>query len=221
MPLDGLVTLREELASIPPAPPSRAFVEQRVARARSSEELVLAFVLAMAWGSRRKSYGPYRVSVMLAGDRNQRPIGEVLAGARAEVFQSDSDSHVDNAVAGYRVMARKIEMCGPAFATKFLYFASPRETRAPILDGVVAAWLRRHDVTTAVGRPISATSWSEGEYRSYVEFCRSVASDLGVLDLGFLEYLMFMDQRRFDYVRLGRSIPKWLLALGDPEQDAD
>lgn len=181
--------------------------------ADTTVSIVDAFIIAMAWGFRPRSYGPYRTSVMLSRVRTGEKVEAVLESAREVLSGSTAD---DGSVKGYQALQRKLERLGPAFATKFLYFASPIQCRAPILDAVVEGWLDEFDVTMSKGTAISAGQWNVSQYRAYVEFCRSVATDIGCNDVGIVEYLMFTDVRYGEYVEGGNFQPDWVKAVRRP-----
>ena len=97
----------------------------------SATELFLA---AMVWGNGRTGYGPYRTSVALNIPRknNVTPISVIeTVGSLA------GEGKIE---AAYLTMKNAMWRIGPAFGTKFIYFASPPEANAPIFDGVVAGW---------------------------------------------------------------------------------
>jgi hypothetical protein len=206
--LDGLVRHQDFFRGRPEAPITRKSLLDAVLAAGDDDlRLEEAFVLTMAWGFRPKSYGPYRTSVMLSGAKGGRPTAALLAELRKVLTDKSDDS--DPVMHAYSAMAGQLELCGPAFGTKWLYVASPESNRAPILDAVVAEWLERHEVY-AGSRPISASAWSSKDYRRYLDFCRQAASDIGCDDAGFVEYLMFTDQQYFEYSSRDDSFPEWI-----------
>lgn len=69
---------------------------------------------------------------------------------------------------------------GPAFATKYISFAtkaSNQEVTTPILDSIVAAWFRNH--CKEVG-PLWLTWFGVGSYRKYTACMADWAQDLGI-----------------------------------------
>jgi len=108
-----------------------------------------AFVTAMIWGYGTAGYGPARVRWVLTGVRGKGAMG---APIRPDVAKRLQDAvqvvRAQGAVEGFRHMnnAGHIKYLGPAFFTKWLYFASaasgPDDTKAaPILDKQVQNWL--------------------------------------------------------------------------------
>jgi hypothetical protein len=162
--------------------------------------IVEGFVAAMAWGFKPDSYGPYRTSVMLSKPRKNRTVDEVL----------QSVASIENPVSAYRELANALEGLGPAFGTKFLYFTSTAENRAPILDAVVANWLERYRVRSSKDKRISPVGWNTKMYEMYVQFCTEICEQLGISDRGLVEYLMFVDAQYSDYLEQGKAQPEWV-----------
>ena len=168
--------------------------------ADKGNSLVEGFVAAMAWGFKPDSYGPYRTSVMLSKPRKNRTVDEVLK----------SVASIENPVSAYRELANALEGLGPAFGTKFLYFTSTTENRAPILDAVVAKWLWRYGVRSSSDKWISPEGWNTKLYERYVLFCTEICEQLGTADRGLVEYLMFVDAQYSDYLEQGKAQPLWI-----------
>jgi hypothetical protein len=160
-----------------------------------------ALVAVMAWGFQPGSYGPWRTNEMLSSNNAKNLLREVYG-----VLHSPNGGPVE----GYRRLTRKLDRMGPAFGTKFLYFASPEENRAPILDSVVANWLWRHGIRGSKSEWINPLPWKSGNYQRYIWFCDEVAADLRIQDRGLIEYLMFVDARYSDYLEAERTHPWWL-----------
>ncbi len=168
--------------------------------ADDGSSLVEGFVAVMAWGFKPDSYGPYRTSVMLSKPRKNHIVLEVLESVAAE----------SDPLSAYRGLANTLEGLGPAFGTKFLYFTSDKENRAPILDAVVANWLKQYRVLDAKGKSISSVGWNLKAYEDYVLFCTEICELLGIADRGLVEYLMFVDAQYSDYLKLGKAQPLWI-----------
>ncbi len=161
-----------------------------------------AFISVMAWGFRPRSYGPYRTSVMLTRPRVDAELDDILNNVIEAVNT--------NPATGYVAIQGKLEGLGPAFGTKFLYFASPVEQRAPILDAVVAGWLENNCVLTARSKAITASGWNQSNYKRFVEFCNYAVDRLDCIDAGLIEYLMFVDSQYDDYIEFGSRHPRWI-----------
>ena len=108
-----------------------------------------AFVTAMIWGYSTAGYGPTRVRWVLTGVRGKDAMGaSVRFAVAARLEEAVQVVRAEGAVEGFRHMnnAGHIKYLGPAFFTKWLYFASaaagPDDARAaPIFDKQVKDWL--------------------------------------------------------------------------------
>jgi hypothetical protein len=160
------------------------------------ENLVEAFVMTMVWGFGRWPVGPYRTSVMVESGGPR--FGELLC----EVVNLLQDGDEGSRQRAYRSLLT-IEQCGPAFATKFMYFVSPLEHRIPIFDNVVASWLTDRGVKLFANR--------RKDFYGYHEFCEKASRKTGEQDLGLLEYAMFSDQQVANIKRSISGLPNWLI----------
>ncbi|MER6349676.1 8-oxoguanine DNA glycosylase OGG fold protein [Streptomyces sp. NPDC001595] len=134
-----------------PSTVSRADVVTAVRAAGAAENWTEAFVATQVWGYGPTGYGPHRTARTLA-----RPhVDAVLADAVSLLVH-------EGAIAAYERLST-LHGLGPAFHTKFLYFAGLAlpEVRGPlplILDSVLAGVLRRH--ATRAGHA-AGYDWSE------------------------------------------------------------
>ncbi|MEV6474920.1 hypothetical protein [Streptomyces sp. NPDC051657] len=123
-----------------------------------TETLIASYV----WGQGVNGYGAHRLGKIL----RPAPVEEVLAQTVAVLA-------ADGAVAGYRRLSGAIAGLGPAFFTKFLYFAGGAVADIPgprplILDQRIARVLRAY--TTRLGEEtgleepveLAAWLWSDG-----------------------------------------------------------
>lgn len=179
---------------------SRQQVFDTFAEVNQLGTLTEAFVAVMAWGFTPGRYGTFRTNAMLSNPRNGRTVQDVLESAAG-----NSDP-----VAAYGELANALEQLGPAFGTKFLYFSSQPENRAPIFDMVVAQWLWRYGVRDAKGKWISPVGWNTKLYERYVNFCSEICSHLGIIDRGLVEYLMFVDSQYSEYLERGKTQVMWI-----------
>ena len=189
-----------------------------VREGQSPEEKITAlgeaFVTAMAWGFRPNSYGPFRTNEMLTNSKQGQKRSDALT-ILFEIFdelKSDSSKPID----AYKKLSGKITRLGPAFGTKFLYFASDLGNRAPILDAVVANWLWKYGVRDSKGKWLSAVPWKPTDYQRYLDFCDEACLQLQVTDRGLIEYLMFIDAQHSDYLELGTRQPAWVTKVHRP-----
>lgn len=96
-------------------------------------EAVDLFIASMMWGNGLTSYGRYRTCIALNICRNGNSPIELLN----LVGQDAAKGHLEKA---YKLLTNGLWWIGPAFGTKFLYFASPPTSQALIFDGLVASW---------------------------------------------------------------------------------
>jgi hypothetical protein len=178
-----------------PTPVTRNHVFEKVEDAgRDENKLVEAFVMTMVWGYGPWPVGPYRTSVMLES-------GGVSLGKQLQrVVEHLRDGDEEELKTAFDLLL-ELEQCGPAFATKFLYFTSPPEHRIPIFDNVVASWLRARKVNLSPGK--------RDHFFLYHKFCVDVATEIGEKDLGLLEYVMFWDQRGSEIKKDIEQLPTW------------
>ncbi|MET8433681.1 hypothetical protein ABZV61_12895 [Streptomyces sp900116325] len=161
---------------------SRADVVATVRAAQQSGSWATAFVATQVWGYGVNGYGPYRT-------------GQVLAqpGAEAVITEAASLLVDEGAIAAYEKL-HTLDGLGPAFLTKFLYFAGLAlpEVRGPrplILDSVLARVLRRH--ATKIGRTVGYewseaiarriwrdSNWTSHRYDVYLRWMHAVSDQL-------------------------------------------
>ncbi|MEA5076062.1 MAG: hypothetical protein VB139_06925 [Coriobacteriia bacterium] len=140
------------------------------------------FLWSQIWGYGTNGYGPHRVERILGGTTRRAPViaaEEALAKCHEALMRSGP-------VEAYRVMANEhwVPGLGPAFLTKFLYFAGYHKGQsckvpdglAPlILDAVVSRAIRKeYQLTFGPG-------WGTRRYMEYLEFmCREARERYGV-----------------------------------------
>lgn len=148
-------------------------------------DVVSAFVATMVWGHGESGYGPYRTARILSGgsapskpsiDGRSRVVPSAQAverlGASAELVRSGG------APAAYRYLNARVGHVaglGPAFFTKWLYFATAGSDpygrdAAPILDALVLNWLNTHAGT-------KLRAGYTDEYARYIDLLGSWAPD--------------------------------------------
>ena len=128
-----------------------------VERAASESAAKDAFLATMAWGYGSVGYGAWRVAQAFKDRDAGRKLLDVVVALNSHGPQ-----------AAYRLMAgaSRLHRIGPAFGTKFLYFADSgdHDRRALILDALVAEWLRRN--TNFRVHPVP---WAPARYDEYLE----------------------------------------------------
>lgn len=146
---------------------------QRVRRAcveagASENAATKAFLATMAWGYGNVGYGAWRVAQALRDRYAGRKLLDVAIALTG-----------DGPQAAYRLMAgaSRLHRIGPAFGTKFLYFADSgsHARHALILDALVAEWLRRN--TNFRVHPVP---WAPARYNAYLDQMHDWAAALRV-----------------------------------------
>jgi hypothetical protein len=122
----------------------------------------------MAWGYGNVGYGAWRVAEAFKDHEPGRKLLDVVV-----VLDNDGPK------AAYRLMSgtSRLHRIGPAFGTKFLYFADSgrHDLRALILDRLVAEWLR---INTAFR--VNPVPWAPATYDAYLDQMHEWAEDLKV-----------------------------------------
>lgn len=123
------------------------------------------FLLSQIWGYGTVGYGAYRTARLM----RQPEFNRRLNGAYELLLR-------DGAAAAYRSMSpenpNRVRGLGPAFATKFLYFAGykqepPNRLRPLILDSLVGAAL--HEAEPEAFGPRTGLFWDCETYARYLE----------------------------------------------------
>lgn len=138
-----------------------------------------AFTAVMVWGYGKKNRGGYRTARVLSQD--SQPKGAPLDASVTERLRASVNIvREEGAIEGFRYLNNrklngqaggKIKWLGPAFFTKWLYYASASEpdktltAAAPILDRRVRDWLADRDIRIRNG--------NTKEYRKYIELLSS------------------------------------------------
>jgi hypothetical protein len=159
----------ESVFSTLPPTLDRAQVRQACAEAGASEDAAKsAFLATMAWGHGNVGYGAWRVAETFKDRDPGRQLFDVAVALNR-----------DGPQAAYRLMAgaSRLHRIGPAFGTKFLYFADSgrHERRALILDRLIAEWLR---LNTAFR--VNPVPWAPARYNAYLDQMHEWAEGLKV-----------------------------------------
>ncbi len=169
---------------------SRGQVMDVASRCATSGDWRHLLVASYVWGYGVVGYGPSRLRRVLKNAED----GQALTRAVTELG-SDARNEDSGAVRAYRVLSGKghIAYFGPAFFTKFLYFAGQAvqvDGQKPlILDAVMAGAVRGY-VADLLGGDKQAKSdaqrvwpkggWSAYRYGCYVDLMNRVASGIRV-----------------------------------------
>jgi hypothetical protein len=159
----------------------RQHIREICAKATDSADAAKdAFLATMAWGYGNVGYGAWRVGQAFKDPDAGHKLLDV-----ALVLKRHGPAHA------YRLMAgpSRLRRIGPAFGTKFLYFADSgrHDRRALILDRLVAEWLRLN-----TSFRINPVPWAPANYDSYLDQMREWAATLEV-EPDALELAIFQD----------------------------
>jgi hypothetical protein len=142
-----------------------------------------AYIASYLWGYAGTGFGPYRAErvIRLNTDPENGKRFAAELHTLAEIAMTDGGTAAFEHVVGKRRVDRKFfDQWGPAFATKFISFAtkaSDQVPTTPILDSVVAGWFRNH--SKEIG-PLWLNWNSVGSYRRYTECMAGWAEELGI-----------------------------------------
>jgi hypothetical protein len=139
-----------------------------------------AFLAAMVWGYGEVGYGAWRVKQAFHDPDAGKKLHDVAAALNS-----------DGPEAAYSLMGAgsRLHRIGPAFGSKFLFFADSgiHTRRALILDRLVAQWLRLN--TDFRANPVP---WAPDTYRAYLDQMHEWAAVLNV-EPETLELAMFQE----------------------------
>lgn len=147
----------------------RSIVRQLVLeKPRTARGMFEAMLIVYAWGWSTTPVGVTRARSTVGARVKQ--LGSALLAAR-EAMQTGGPRDGYAALRG----PHRIAGLGPSFGSKFLYFVSPEDRRALILDQLVADWLARE-----ASLSLSATRWSVRTYEAYLSTMNRWSSGLGI-----------------------------------------
>ncbi len=143
------------------------------------------FATVMIWGYGVVGYGSFRAKKMYASSNFSEKVEESYHLSRSGRF-----------LAAYKFLSKnRIEWLGPAFATKWISFASPSSHPAPIYDSFISKWFQHFASEVFNPIPISSLLWNPKTYATYVNWMQEQASLLQV-STDKLELLIFQDAMR-------------------------
>jgi len=166
----------------------RATTLARIRDADAADRTDLAFVATMIWGYGRSGYGPYRTTRVLTGGADTVD-PSVLDRLRSGV----DEARENGALAGFYAMNNtpgRVPYLGPAFFTKWLYFATATAgpdsaDAAPVLDKRVRDWIAAN---TNIGLRLDKT-WG---YHRYLQLLDAWAvRPAGTLSRATVERVIF------------------------------
>ncbi|MEV7132141.1 hypothetical protein AB0N24_04550 [Arthrobacter sp. NPDC093128] len=166
-----------------PNPIDRAGVLEPFQLVHDQDSALDAYIASYLWGYAKANFGPYRADRVI---RLNKDLGngkdfaaelEALAG----IAMTDGGNAAFQHIVDRRQSNRKFfDQWGPAFATKFISFATKTSDQVPtttIMDSVVVDWFREH--YKAIG-PLWLNWNSASSYRRYTECIAEWAEDLGI-----------------------------------------
>ena len=157
------------------------------------------FVWTMAWGY-GPGFGAYRtneITKKLSVTNWMNGLSEIV-NKKSETKVNESQTNIKSAYEWLKDDWGKARKgLGPAFATKLLYVLSPESNRAPIIDAVVSAWLKKRQIE------VTSKYFDVDSYLDYVKFAEETlqlindqlpAGTESYKDRGLIEYLIFQDE---------------------------
>jgi hypothetical protein len=176
---------------------SRGDVSTVAARCRITGEWLPLLVASFMWGQGIRGYGPTRLSWILDGQPSRpAPALDQIRDRLAACVRVLDDNGPGDAYALLQRRSGRIPHFGPAFLTKYLYFAyfgantrdDCRDCRPLVLDKVLAGrmrwfWARRRDEPYGVDIARAewlwkGPCWTTRRYRVYLAFMHRAATQL-------------------------------------------
>lgn len=127
------------------------------------------FLAVMIWGYGNRGYGPYRVSQMLTQANSEAVLNEVYSLCR-QGKPLDAYSYLRK---------NRLRQLGPSYGSKVLSFFTPRDIGAPILDSLIARWLKQNAAFEFKGFSTKSVGWGLRTYARYHDWISKHAFSLG------------------------------------------
>jgi hypothetical protein len=145
-------------------------------------EVTHKFLSTMIWGYGDIGYGSYRVNKMFRTESFEEVINQTY------VLASTGQVKV-----AYEYLSKnRVHQLGPAFGTKWLSFASPKDQPAPIYDSFISLWVAEFAQEEFTHVPTSSEVWSCKTYFRYYDWMVQNSAALEILPDN-LELLIFQD----------------------------
>ena len=125
------------------------------------------FTATMIWGYGDIGYGSYRVKKMFQSGNFVRKIEDSFSMCQGN----------DPLNAYLYLSKNRIDQLGPAFGTKWISFATPRETPAPIYDSLISKWIATFAASEFQGISLNPEVWSLKTYSSYYSWMNLIANE--------------------------------------------
>jgi hypothetical protein len=166
-----------------PNPIDRGGVLESFKLVRDPSSALDSYIASYLWGYAKANFGPYRAARVIRLNTDQ-DTGKKFAAelyTLASIAMKDGGTAAFEHVVGKRQSNRKFfDLWGPAFATKFISFAtnaSDQVATTPIMDSIVAGWFREH--CKEIG-PLWLNWHSASSYLRYTECVAEWAVELGI-----------------------------------------
>lgn len=177
-----------------PNPIGRPGVLEKFKLVNDLDSALDAYIASYLWGYAKAGFGPYRAErvIRLNTDlKNGKNFADDLL-TLANTTMTDGGTAGFQHVVNRRQADRKFfAQWGPAFATKFISFATKASTQVPttpIMDSIVVEWFSKH--CKEIG-PLWLTWYSADSYCRYTECMADWAAELGI-EPEEVEQLIFM-----------------------------
>lgn len=166
-----------------PNPIDRAGVLETFKLVHDSDSALDAYIASYLWGYANAGFGPFRAERVIR--LNTDPENGKYFAAELDTLAAIAMKDGGNAAFEYVVSKRKSDrkffsQWGPAFATKFISFAtkaSDQVAATPIMDSIVSGWFRKHG--KEIG-PLWLTWHSASSYHRYTGCMAEWAEELGI-----------------------------------------
>jgi hypothetical protein len=166
-----------------PNPIDRAGVLETFKLVHDPDSALDAYIASYLWGYAKAGFGPFRAERVIRLNTDPKK-GMHFADelhTLSQIAMADGGTAAFEHVVVKRQADRKFfAQWGPAFATKFISFAtkaSDQVATTPIMDSIVAGWFKNH--CQEIG-PLWLTWHSTSSYIRYTECMAEWAEDLGI-----------------------------------------
>lgn len=167
----------------------RSSVSELAEEVCSEDRAIRLFMASMIWGFGEAGYGPFRTRRILDSPEASANLRELATIASENGGQAAFDHFADmrNKDRNY------LKFLGPAFGTKYIYFAQSAknpQTTTPVMDAVVRRWF----VSNTPDTRLVLHYWDPASYATYVQLLTLWAKELSPEDplrLDQVEYLIF------------------------------
>ena len=174
--------LPNQLDFIKSLPGSLSRIDVRLICDSAEVDVTNKFLTSMIWGYGDVGYGSYRVRKMFASEGFSEKIETsyllTVSGGVKEAYQYLSRN--------------RVQQLGPAFGTKWLSFASPRDCAAPIYDSFISLWVSNFAKIDFSQVSTSSEVWNSKTYFRYLDWMVENSSALDIQP-DDLELLIFQD----------------------------